>query len=241
MKQVFYWVWVLVWISSCAPNPEKQALSILEKSIEAHGGQAAWEEISLLKFNKMTRLLNGDGTVESEMVQEMEFRFDPYFEGKITWEKDSLSHKITFDGTNIHYYMGGNEVQNEGFLSAKKKEFDAAFYTVAQPWKLLEEPTALRYEGQKTLENGQLVESVKVNYGPDADQWWYYFDPISFQMVASEVHTKDHKSLIYDLEERESGDLKWHGIRKSYRIDDLGKKLFLRAEYEYSAYQVVKK
>ena len=176
--------------------------------------------------------------MESESDQWHEFRFDPYFEGKISWVKDSVAHVAAWDGSRMSYFMGGNEIKNEGFLEGKKKDFDAAFYAVAQPWKLHDEGAALRYEGQKTLENGNLVAVIRVDYGPDTDQWWYYFDPETFEMVANEVQLKDHRSLVYNLQSEAKAGFKLHGKRESFRVNEEGKKLFLRAEYRYSDYEI---
>ena len=223
---------------SCSPSPEEQAQALLKKSMEAHGSTYKLSEISSLKFRKWTRLLNEDGSVESELDQWHEFRFKPFFEGKITWTKDSISHVSTWDGTQMRYLMGENEVKNEGFLASKKKDFDAALYTVSQPWKLLDEGAKLLYEGQKTLENGKLVEVIRVDYGPDSDAWWYYFDPETSEMVGNEIQLKDHRSLVYNLSFEEVGGLKLHGKRESYRVNEQGEKLFLRAEYLYSEYKI---
>lgn len=228
----------LIFQFSCSSSPEEQAEILLEKSFEAHGGVEKWSKLSSLKFRKWTRLLQEDGTVESELDQWHEFRFQPFFEGKITWTKDSVSHVSTWDGTQMRYFMGENEVKNEGFLASKKKDFDAAFYTVAQPWKLFDEGAKLSYEGQKTLENGKLVEVIGVDYGSEADRWWYFFDPETFHMVGNEIQLKDHRSLVYNLSFEEIEGLQLHGKRESFRVNDKGEKLFLRAEYLYSEYEI---
>jgi len=226
-------------VSSCTPSSEKQARELLKKSIVAHGGTESWEGIKSLKFRKWTRLLNEDGSVESELDQWHEFRFKPYFEGKITWTKDSITHVSSWDGSRMSYFMGENEVKNESFLVAKRKDFDAAFYAVAQPWKLLDEGTKLSYEGQKTLENGNLVEVIRVDYGQDADMWWYYFDLETSEMIGNEVQLKDHRSLVYNLSVEAVEGFKLHGKRESWRVNEKGERLFLRAEYAYSNYQVL--
>lgn len=223
---------------SCGNSPEKQARELVEKSIAAHGGAEKWSEISSLKFRKMTRLFHEDGSVESELDQWHEFRFKPFFEGKITWTKDSIPHVSTWDGTQMQYFMGGNEVKNDGFLASKKKDFDAAFYAVSQPWKLLDEEVKLIYEGQKTLESGKSVDVIRVDYGPDSDIWWYYFDPETAEMIGNEIQLKDHRSLVYNLGIEEVEGLKFHGKRESFRVNEQGEKLFLRAEYLYSEYQI---
>jgi len=241
MKYFARFSFLMVWLIfgfGCAKSPEKQAMDILKKSMVAHGGSEKWEKVSSLKFRKWTRLLTDTATVESEMVQILEFRMKPYFEGKITWTKDSVEHVSTWDGSKLRYTMGGNEIQNPDFLKSKKADFDAAFYAVAQPWKLLDEGAKLSYDGQKTLENGQLAETVRIDYGPESDSWWYYFDPVSFQLIGNEVQLKDHRSLIYTLTYEQAGDLILHGKRVSYRVNEKGEKLYTRAEYLYSDYVI---
>lgn len=227
---------LLIFGFGCAKSPEKQAHEILEKSMEAHGESEKWEKVTSLKFRKLTRLLTDSGTVESELDQVLEFRLKPYFEGKISWTKDSVEHISSWDGSKLRYTMAGNEIQNPDFLKSKKADFDAAFYAVAQPWKLLDKGAMLSDEGQKALENGQLAEVIRVNYGPESDTWWYYFDPVSFQLIGNEVQLKDHRSLIYTLTSEQAGDLIFHGKRVSYRVNEKGEKLYTRAEYLYSDY-----
>jgi hypothetical protein len=239
MKNAVLFLVILFAWSACTPSPEEQALDLLDKSIAAHGGKEGWENLKGIKFQKWTRMLDADGNVESELDQEHEFRFSPRFEGKINWTKDSISHSMSWDGAVFRYQMGGNEVLNTDFLSSKKKDFDAAFYTVAQPWKLLDKGGKLIYEGKKILENGTEVESIRVDYGLDSDTWWYYFDPINFLMVGNEVKLKDHRSLVYDLSTEQADKLLFHGTRESWRVDESGKRLFLRAEYRYSNFELV--
>lgn len=241
MKYFALFSFLMVWLIfgfGCAKSPEKQAQEILEKSMVAHGGSEKWEKVSTLKFRKWTRLLTDSATVESELNQILEFRMKPYFEGKITWTKDSVEHVSTWDGSKLRYKMGGNEIRNPDFLKLKKADFDAAFYAVAQPWKLLDKGAKLRYDGQKMLENGQLAETVRVDYSPESDSWWFYFDPVSFQLIGNEVQLKDHRSLIYTLKYEQAGDLILHGKRVSYRVNEKGEKLYTRAEYLYSDYVI---
>ncbi|MDF2158434.1 hypothetical protein [Algoriphagus sp. CAU 1675] len=230
---------LVVLLGSCSSGPEKQAKNLLEKSISAHGGMDNWESVEVLKFRKWTRLLKEDGSVESETDQSMEFRLKPFFEGKITWISDSVEHVSYFDGAQMRYSVGGNEIQNQDFLAAKKKDMDAAFYVIAQPWKLLQdEGSKLTYEGVRETPLG-LAEVIRVDYGSDEDVWWYYFDPESFLMTGNEVQLKDHRSLIENLSSNNSSPFVFYGERKSYRINEKGEKLYLRAEYLYSDFEVI--
>ncbi|PZX55676.1 hypothetical protein [Algoriphagus chordae] len=223
---------------SCTPSPEKQALELIDKSIEAHQLSKNWEDVSTIKFKKWTRLLDENGAIESESEQWVEFRLKPYFEAKLTWTTDSVLHVANFNGSRMSYQMGANTIQNEGFLKAKRAEIDAAHFAFAQPWNLIDENANVTYEGQKRLEDGKSVASIRVDYGPDSDVWWFYFDPISSQLVANELHAKDHKSLIENTSYDNSTGLLLAKERKSFRIDDEGKKQFLRAEYLYSDYEL---
>ena len=238
MKHLTQFSILILLVFGCAKNPEKEAKEILQKSMEAHGGAAKWEDLKSLKFKKWTQLLTDSGTVENDLSQELEFRMKPFFEGKITWTKDSVQHVSIWDGSKMSYFLGGNEVQNSGFLDSKKSDFDAAFYAVAQPWKLLDEEAFLIYEGQKKLENGVLVEVVRVDYGPESDIWWYYFDPLTFLLLGNEVQLKDHRSLIYTTTNEQADALIMHGERVSYRVNEKGEKLYLRASYRYSDFEV---
>lgn len=238
MKHFIQLMILSIFIYGCSNNAEKKARNIIQKSLEAHGGEDKWGDLKYLKFNKWTKLLTDSGRVESELDQVMEFRFDPYFEGKISWIKDSVSHISIWDGSNMSYFLGGNEIQNSGFLKSKKLDFDAAFYAVAQPWKLHDEGAILSYDGQKILENGILVEVVRVDYGPDSDIWWFYFDSNSFLLVGNEVQLKDHRSLIYTITYEQEGGFVLHGARESHRVDQEGNKLYLRADYSYTNFEV---
>jgi hypothetical protein len=237
---LFLWILACGLVFSCSENPEKQGRELVDRSILAHGGEDAWREISILKFNKRTRILREDGTVESEQNQQMEYRLKPNFEGKITWSKDSMEHVSTWDGAKMRYFMGENEVENPGFLTSKKRDFDAEFYAVAQPWKLLDNGIIPVYEGQKTLENGRLVDVLKIAQGTEADVRYYYFDPQSAIMVGNVVQMKNQKLLTYHLGYLDLEGMKVQGQSDRWQVDEKGEKLFLRAEYIYSDYQIIK-
>ena len=135
--------------------------------------------------------------------------------------------------------IGENEVKNADFLSSKRQDVDAAFYVLAQPWKLLEDSGAkLNYQGKKILTDQREVEVIEVDYGPEEDTWWYYFDPNTSLMIGNEVQLKDHRSLIFNIEEDRSTPFVLHGTRESFRVNEKGEKLYLRALYRYSDYQI---
>lgn len=224
---------------ACGTSPTKQAELLLEKSIQAHGGQEAWGQVEKISFRKWTQLLNEDGSIESETDQLQEFRLSPRFEAKISWESDSLLHISSFDGQKMSYMIGDNEVKSPDFLASKRQDVDAAFYVLAQPWKLLEDSGAkLSYQGKKKLTDQREVEVIEVDYGPEEDTWWYYFDPNTSLMIGNEVQLNDHRSLIFNTEEDRSTPFILHGTRESFRVNEKGEKLYMRALYRYSDYNI---
>lgn len=224
---------------SCSPGEDQKSMELLKKSIAAHGGLSEWEELEAIHFSKKTVLFDEEGLVEEELDQRIEFQLKPNYAGKIAWSKDSIVHVLEFDGEKINYQMAGNQLQNTDFLSLKKQELDAALYVVGMPWKLMEDQSAkLIYKGVRETALGQ-VEVIEVDYGPGSDRWWYYFDTETHLMVGNEVQLKDHRSLIENLDFKTVNGMTFYGARKSYRIDSLGQKLYLRAAYQYGDYKLI--
>lgn len=238
MRVTSYMLLLLITFFACKPKEEREAIDLLGKAIEAHGGEKAFEDMSEIQFRKWTQLLDENGDVESETDQLIQFQLKPSLTGKITWEKDSIKHVIEFDGEQTSYKMGENSVQNSGFLQAKRKEFDAAYYVVMQPWMLLQdENVKLVYEGVRTVFEKD-VQVIRAEYGSDEDVWWYYFDSKTNLMAGNEVQLKDHRSQIENLSFSQAGNLKFYGQRESYRVDENGNRKFLRAIYSYSDFQL---
>ncbi|PSL02328.1 hypothetical protein [Cecembia rubra] len=226
---------------SCS-NQDRKSVEIINKSIAFHGGTENWENIQSISMVRDIWMFEENGDAESYVRQENEFRLKPYFEAKMSWEKDSIQHRVIFDGIKTQYWMGSNEIQNQGFLQAKKREMDAAFYVMTKPFDLLDDKKYLSYEGKSELSGGVVVESIKVIDGdpkdPNTDIWWYFFDPNTFELVAYKVKTSDHFSLVYNLGWDKSSGVLLPARRESYRVDSLGNHLYKRASYGYGLYKV---
>jgi hypothetical protein len=228
--------------TNCKPSAEKKAKAIIEKSIIAHGGAETWKSLESFSLEKESWLFLENGEIETHSVQNLEFRHQPFFEAKITWEKDSLIHKVIFDGVKTRYWMGENEIQNEGFLASKKKDMDAAYYVLTKPFDLFDQSKNIEYQGIDKLNDGREVETVQVIDGdpndPAVDIWWYYFDRESYQIIGYKVKTSDHFSMVYNLDWDNSTGILFPKKRESYRVDSLGNILYLRAKYEFRKYEI---
>jgi hypothetical protein len=140
-----------IYISSCISSSEQEAIEVIKKSIKAHGGQDQWEGVEIISLQKETQLFLEDGEIESRLKQNLELRRRPFLSCKISWEKDSMIHLLTFDGLKTRYRMGQSEIQNHDFLISKKKELDAAFYVLTKPFDLLDGSKQLEYIGLTKL------------------------------------------------------------------------------------------
>ena len=240
---LFFYFACIFLLFSCSTR-DKQAVDIVEKSIEAHGGMKAWEEVQSIAMVRDIWMFDEAGNTESYVRQENEFRLQPFFEAKMNWERDSIPHRVHFDGVTTRYVMGENEILNEGFLQSKKRDLDAAFYVLSKPFDLLEKGKHLEYQGREELAGGIPVETVKVIDGDPTDSrtdiWWYYFDPKTFEIVAYKVKTSDHYSLVYNQGWDKSTGLLLPARRESFRVDMEGNHLYKRAIYGYGKYEVVR-
>ncbi len=241
MKKALY-ILVLcsaVMLSCSTKEVDTDAIALLEKSAEAYGGVEKWNSISEIKFQKWTMLLDSLGQVESETNQTQVFQLKPKFTANISWMNDGLLNVSKWDGEEMSFQLGDNPVENEDFLAQKKRDMDAAFYAFAQPWKLLDDPEAnITYLGERVFNEEYLAYTIRVDYGPDSDIWWYYFDPQNFLCMGNEVQLKDHRSLIVNGRVEQAEGMIFHGARTSYRVDENGKKLYVRARYQYSDYEL---
>lgn len=231
-------------VFACGTDKDKKAEELIRKSMETHGGKDAWEALQAFSMEKETWLFLEDGSLESHSIQRQEFRLRPYFEAKMSWEKDSISHKVHFDGLKTRYWMGENEIQNEGFLQSKKRDLDGAYYVMPKPFDLLEGGKILAYQGSQKLPDGRAAEVVQVIDGdpedPATDIWWYYFDGNTGEILAYKAKTPGHYALVYNKSWDKSTGVFFPSERETYRVDSLGNPLYLRAKYAYRNYQAIK-
>ena len=233
---------ICIALISCKPSAERKAIELISKSIDAHGGYEEWKAMESMTFLKETRLYQADSSLESELFQEIEIRFQPHLEIRMNWEKDSMRHTALFDGKRTRYWLGENEIQNEDFLKSKRRDLDAAAYVMTKPFDLLEGEKQLKYLGTRRLPDGKNYESVQVIDGVPGQQpvdvWIYYFDPNDSRLMAYSVETADHVSLVINDNLETIEGFLFPRERTSYRLLENGQIEYLRADYRYSDFSV---
>lgn len=232
--KIFFGLLILLLLFSCVKTDEEKAKVIVSNSIKAHGGMKAYDNLNSISFIKRTKLYRADGSIESDITQKQSFQLQPDFLTKIEWEKDSQKHKIFYNGIKAIKTVEGQLINDSTEISKAENSAKAASYVFFQPFKLLKDDTILIFDGETDLNDSTDVFIVKVNYNNETstDQWKYYFNEDGL-LVANSVFLSDHNSLIENLEYQKASGLIFNKYRKSYRIDTLLNKQYLRAEYWY--------
>ncbi|WP_194775874.1 hypothetical protein [Pararhodonellum marinum] len=225
---------------ACGDKRDEEAHRIVNESIEVHGSWAAWESIQTLSFEKETILFDETGNEESRRLEFHEYRLNPIFQGEIKWNVDSLAHRLFYDGNEVRYRLGGNEIKNPSFLQAKQKDLDAAFYALALPFKLKDPEIVLSYRGLVQMPDGEMAECVQASYltssDTSSDIRLHFFDPNTHRLVAYRVKTGDHYNQVHYLGWDERKKVLFPSETESYKVDSLGNRHDLRAKYRYANY-----
>jgi len=223
----------------CNEEEMNPAETIVQKSINAHGGWAAWEKVRQVKYRKTILLFDSTGQLESKVTQFHSYQLKPFFTGEISWIEKGDTHRIVFDGERAVELVNGQVLEDS--LAAKNayNSIMAAHYVLFQPFKLLDPGVVLDYQGRDTLEEGEVVDIVLASYDKaqknhtKSDHWWYYFDASSNRLVANMVEHEANNSYIINLDYDSSNTLLLNHHRQSFTVDSLRNQLFLRAEYFY--------
>ena len=246
-------------LQACQQNEEKtappsgpyahiqdaQARELLRKGIERAGGLEAWNDIRELHFEKYYVLYDSSGTVENEARQTHDYLFQPEEQVNISWIAYGAQHQMVYRDEQVIKMVDG-EVDTSANPQSLLNNVLSATFVITIPFKLLDKGTELRYLGLDTLEDDQIVEVLQATYNPDEydhhstpDVWHHYFDREDYKLVAYMVQHADHYSYVKNLSYTSAGGFIFPKERNSYRVDSARSILYLRAEYEYTDYEVV--
>lgn len=223
---------------------DEKARAIIKASITHAGGIEKWESIRSLKYTKDFALLGSEGEIEKSFKQVHNYSYtigDPtiYINSE---ENGDLIYTEYVNG-KYHRTINGNPMDIDA--NQLKKAVNTSTYVIGMPFKLLDAGASINYEGELTMENGTLVDVIRVSYDPvkhdnhsTADVWKYYFDKTDHKIVGNWVQSSDHANIVENLTFERVGGILFNKHRKSYRLDSLGAKEYLRADYAYDNYDV---
>lgn len=237
---------LVVILMACTRLPfseiNKDVRPILDKCIQAHGGIDAWDALKGLSYTKEFSLLYEDGAVEKAFSQIHSYQM-PTKTYTIENTNADGSEEVTYlkDGTYKHTSNGATTDKS---IESIQKSINSSVYVIGIPFKLLDPGATLKYGGIEEIE-GRKAHVISAAYDPaksanhsTKDVWWYYIDTSTHRVIANKVKTGDHWAWIENLTYDEEAKILFNKHRKSYRIDSLGNKLYLRAEYMYDNYKL---
>ncbi len=218
-----------------------KAQEIIKRSIEDAGGIQQWEAIQTIRYKKNFTLLTENGEIEKTFKQDHNYTL-PSNEYIIRSEENE---DILFTtGIDDQYARNKNGEDLEVDPESLRKSINSSVYVLGIPFKLLDTGADIKYLGEQEL-NGSNVDVIQVGYNPDLHKnhssknlWKFYFDKDNSRIIANWIESADHYNIVENIEFIRVKGLLLHSKRKSYRVNELGKKLYLRADYHYFDYSV---
>ena len=222
---------------------EGKAKILLQKGIEAAGGLENWNRISSLQFKKDYELFLKDGSVEKAAKQYHHYQF-PKNKIEIKSQEGGAMKELIFDNGKVIQKING-ELNKEAKQESLMNSIYTSTFVIEIPFKFLDKGAEISHAGLDTLETGEAVEVLRVDYHPEKhnnltteDTWWLYFDQKDFRLHGYMVKHKDHYSYVQNLKTTTANGFLFPTHRKSYRVDTDRNILYLRAEYFYKDYSV---
>lgn len=215
-------------------EPQITAEKVLQKSIQAHGGENLANKIKSIHYNKSTKLFDANGQLESHVSQKIVHQWSPFLT-KINWENEEKSYVAQKKSDEVSLYINGQLIKDTLKINQTKSSLDAALYVFWQPFKLVD-PTAKKvYLGKQKILDSIDVLALKVYYSedPKADVWHYYLNPNNYKIRAVKVDHNERTSMILNEHYETETGLSLNKTRKSYFLDSLGQIKYLRAAYKY--------
>ena len=217
----------------CKKNP-LTAESLIDKSIQAHGGLNLVKQFKSIQYNKSTKLYSKNGELENHLIQKINHQWDPFLTS-IEWKNSEGYLNAKKKDGKVSLKLNNIFVKDSLKIIRAESNMDAAFYVFWQPFQLLE-PAANKVllGSQKIMDSIDVIE-MQVSYSDEigADQWHYFFDPKNFKVRGVKVKHKGRISLIINEVYETKTGLSLNKSRKSYFLDSRGKVKYLKAAYEY--------
>jgi hypothetical protein len=250
MRLALLLVWVILLacetpreqVDPYAQIQDEKARAIIQTSIEHAGGIARWQNLKRLSYTKDFQLFLESGEVEKTYEQVHDYQYDPLIIDIQSVENGQTIHTRLEEGIYTRTIDGTPADASQDVL---EKAINTSTYVIGMPFKLLDPGAKIRYEGEATMHDGRTVDVIRVDYNAEAydnhsttDTWKYYFDKTDRKIVANWVKTSDHYSLVENISFVRADGILFNRQRKSYRVDSLGNRLWLRASYLYDNYQL---
>lgn len=219
---------------------------ILHKALETAGSADSYLSLAKLKFRKTTNLYDSTGNVEAHYEEQHRYHFRPERVIEVIWQDEKGQHQFVLHRNKVKKYRNG-QPDTDFDSEQSKQNLLAAEYAACLPFRLLDDDIYLQYEGIDTLKNRTSVHVIRAQYESSdrsdldlPDMWWHYFNTKSFVHEGYKVRHADHYSLVLNKQFVKIDEFFLPTARTSYRIDESGNPLFVRADYTYQDYHLRK-
>lgn len=242
-----YLFFILLNMSSCT-SPQQQesttaknsAQQLLEKTVAAHGGLERFSKLKTLHYKKDFTLYDAEGQTEKTFKQVHSY---DYVQKQFSISSIQGADTIVSSLNAGQYSRTKNGQAAEASSSSIEKSMNSAFYVLGVPFNLHDAGVELSQE-ENILVDGKEYLLLSAHYNSDAhanhsssEPWQFYIDKKDNLIRKNWVQSSDHINVVENLSFEEVGGLLLHQKRRSYRVDSLRTKLFLRAEYHYYDYK----
>lgn len=218
--------------------PDNEAGNTVRKAIDYFGGWQKWVEKNSVAYYKTTTYLDSTGAETRSVRQFHQYQLQPAFKARMSWEENGDQYVIVNNGQQAWKFKNGKEMTDQ---ASKNQAWNSSFgshYVFSMPFKLTDPGAILTFEGLDTLANGQVVNSVKVQYEEGAGSsggmhdWWYFFDPRTNELVANFLdHGNGYSYTSYEGFE-EIGGVRMQKKRHSYDTNENREIGSLQTTYE---------
>jgi hypothetical protein len=202
--------------------PDNAAGDLIRRSIESSGGWDKWQEKKTLTYNKIIQSFDSAGNKVREVTQLHQYRLNPSFQARISWEADGNEYVIINNGSEAAKFINGKRSHAQGDINQAWNSSFGSHYVMSMPFKLTDPGVILQYNGLDSLPNSKNDAMVQVDYEPGAGSaggmhtWYYYFNPEDGALVANFLDYRDGYSYTEYSEFAEVGGIKLSKKRKSY-------------------------
>ena len=215
---------------------EITAEDLLAKVMKASGGKERYHTIENIQFKKAFHLYHEDGSIEIDRVELHQYDFSDGTQRNVTWTSDTINYELIQKNSEIYQTINGLRDTTTTKASLENK-LNAATFVLGLPYTLDSDSSIKVYNGLQDFEDTRAHELV-VTFKGSNDFWSLYYEPTTFTWLGYWVQTSDHYSLVINDEMTEIDGFQFSQKRTSYRTDSLKKRLYLRADYNYSDYEI---
>ncbi|MCH7401087.1 hypothetical protein ACFOUP_01720 [Belliella kenyensis] len=230
---LLYFVLAFLLLAACTSSSEQFASEVLKEALSTHDPSKAWLNKEALKINTVTVHFDTDGNILNSQENQLEFRLKPFFEGSNKWEKDSLIHKVTFDGLVTSYKMGQNEVLNKGFLKNKHDELLSAYMDIAFPLNHKDVVKSISFLNKSKILGNREAEVLEL-HTKDGRSLEIYILTETNEMIGYKRNTRDSYEVVYSVESDYLEGLLLPKKKEIFAADSLGNHLYLKSTVTYN-------